>query len=366
MYVGLAAGLVLSIVGLTGSLYVFEPEITAILDKELYRTEKNKSLFADDIEMASYVELISQRKIESIQWPKRGRDTYAFKIFEDEQWYFLDQSTGKLSSGRTGLGNDIFTFILDLHTTLTMGETGRIITGVASLLFAFVMLSTGLYLWWPSNKARRRNSFKIKWDAKAKRLNYDLHNINGFYFFIPLFLLGFTGAAFYFDNETQWLVDKFTFSEPAPTSVFELKTGSYNSTENFMPVEEALAEMDKHYPGLNKRNFWMTQELDGALSFAYQNRIDVHAGAAPRIFLRVDPVTANIIGEYNPDKMPTGASLVANWHLPIHFGEFGGLFTRILWFIAGLMPAFLTYTGIKIWIGRDFKTKGRAREGLKV
>ncbi|WGK66181.1 PepSY-associated TM helix domain-containing protein [Croceiramulus getboli] len=352
LYAGLAAGLVLSIVGITGSLYVFEPEIASLLEKKIYHTEKSETLFQDDIAIATYIENLANKDIESIQWPKRGRETYVFKFFDDDQWYFFDQSTGELYSGRNGLGNDMFTLILDLHTTLKMGETGRIITGVASLLFAFLMLTTGLYLWWPNNKGRRKSSFKIKWDAKKKRLNYDLHNVTGFYFFLPLFLLGFTGAAFYFDDEMQWVINKVTFSAPAEVSVFDMETEPYKSTKDYLSTQEALSEMNKYYPEHYKRNFWMTRELDGALSFAYQERIDIHAGAVPLIFLRADPVTGKITGENNPDKMPRGASFMANWHLPIHFGEFGGIFTRILWFFSGLLPAFLTYTGAKIWWGR--------------
>lgn len=363
LYAGLLAGTILSVVGITGSLYVFEPELTALLEKKVYHTAKDRSLFEDDISMASYIEKTTNRQIESIQWPKRGRETYVFKFFDDDGWYFFDQSTGELFSGRKGLGNDIFTFILDLHTSLTLGKTGQIITGTASLLFAFLMLTTGIFLWWPSNKGRKKSSFKIKWDAKSKRLNYDLHNVSGFYFFVPLFILGFTGSAFYFDDEMQWLVDKITFSEPAGTSVFEVTSGPYTSLENYMTVEQALREMDKHYPEHYKRNFWMTDDLDGTLSFAYQERIDVHAGPAPRIFLQADPVTGTVLGEYNPDKMPRGEAFMANWHLTLHFGEFGGIITRILWFFAGLAPAFLTYTGVKIWWGRQFKSKDMNKIG---
>ncbi|MGB5818753.1 MAG: PepSY-associated TM helix domain-containing protein [Saonia sp.] len=364
LYTALLSGLVLSVMGITGSLYVFEPELTAILEKDIYLTEKKESLFTDDISMAKHVEKISDRKIESIQWPKRGRETYVFKFFGDEKWYFFDQSTGKFLSGRKGLGNDIFTFILDLHMTLTLGETGRIITGVASLLFTFVMLSTGMYLWWPTNKGRRKTSFRVKWNARPKRLNYDLHNVIGFYFFIPLFLLGFTGAAFYFKDEMQLLVDKVTFSEPAPTPIYEVRTTAHPTTKDFMDVEEVLLEMNGYYPGLYKRNLWLTQDFDGALSFAYQPRIDIHSGPQKRITLRVDPVTAKVIAEENPDKMPRGASLMSNWQLPVHFGEFGGLFTRILWFMVGLIPAFLTYTGFKIWWGRRNKSRCETAQEL--
>ena len=361
LWLGLLAGLVLSIVGVTGSLYVFEPEIAAHLEKEKYSMAKDSSMFSNDMEMALFVERISNQQIESIQWPKRGRQTYIYKFFEDDHWYFFDQSTGELAEGEKGLGNSIFNFILDLHMNLTLGEPGRVITGTASLVFAFFMLTTGLYLWWPTNKGRRKSSFRIKWDASPKRFNYDLHNINGFYFSLPLFLIGLTGAAFYFDEEVQGLVDAVTFSEPAPSFFLDTKM-EYDMSKDFLPIDSVLVAMQLHYPDYYKRNLWMTKERDGTLSFAYQKRVDVYPGADTRIFLKADPYTGRIVAERHPDYLPRGTSIVAKWHLPIHFGEFGGIITRILWFVAGLMPALLTYTGVKIWLGRNKKKTQKIRQ----
>ncbi len=356
---GLVTGLILSVVGVTGSLYVFEPELTAFFDRELYHLQGDQVIFSDDIAIAEYIEAETNQSIQSIQWPKRGRETYGFKLFQDENWYYLDQSTGVITKGGVALGNSFFGFILDLHTTLTLGEIGRMITGVASILFALMILTTGLYLWYPNNKGRRKSSFKIKWDANPKRLNYDLHNITGFYFFIPLFLVGITGAAFYFDDEIQWAVDKFTFSEPAVESVWKVKSESPESgfRGDFMSTKNALIEMNKYYPNMYKRNLWMTDQADGKLSFAYQHRTDIYSGPDNRIFLAVNPYTGEILSENNPAKLPRGSALMAEWQLPVHFGEFGGMTTRIIWFIAGLLPAILTYTGFKIWLGKNKKKK---------
>ena len=96
----------------------------------------------------------------------------------------------------------------------------------------------------------------------------------------------------------------------------------------------------------------MTSELNGSLSFAYQKRTDVYPGPDTRIFLTIHPVTGEVLKEYHPDKLPRGEAITAKWLLQIHFGEFGGLATRILWFFAGMLPALLTYTGVMIWIGR--------------
>ena len=40
---------------------------------------------------------------------------------------------------------------------------------------------------------------------------------------------------------------------------------------------------------------------------------------------------------------------MSDWMLPLHFGEFGGLPTRILWAVGGLMPALLLTTGVIMW-----------------
>jgi len=357
LWVGLASGLILSVVGITGSLYVFEPELAAFLERDLYYLKGEELLFKSDIAIAEYIEEETKQSIESIQWPKRGRETYVFKLFDDAHWYYLDQSTGEITRGGEALGNSVFGFILDLHTTLTLGETGRIITGVASLLFALLMLTTGLYLWYPNNKGRRKSSFKIKWNASQKRLNYDLHNVTGFYFFIPLFLAGITGSAFYFSEETEWVLNKVTFSERADESVWEVKSTppTTNPEKHLLSTRQALIEMNRYYPKMYKRNFWMTDEVDGKLSFAYQKKTDVYAGADTRIFLSVDAYTGEILSESNPNKLPLGSALMAEWQLPLHFGEFGGIATRILWFISGFIPALLTYTGFKIWYGRRKK-----------
>ena len=356
LWLGLTSGLVLTIVGLTGSLYVFEPEIISYLERELYQTKGQQSIFTDDIEMSLYVEEMAKKKIESIQWPRRGRETYTFKFFGDDHWYYLDQTTGKLTGDGTGLGKEVFEFIFRLHTSLTMGNTGRIITGVTSLLFALVMLTTGLYLWWPRTKTRRKIGFRIQWNAKPKILNYSLHNVNGFYFFLPLFFIGITGGSFYFRDEVRWVLNKITFSIPAKQSEVLEDRSNYH-LDDFMTVQQVLGEMDKYYEDYERRNLWMTKETESSFSLAYQKRTDIYPGPDTTIFLDIDPISGKILSEYHPDKLPTGDAIIAKWLLQVHFGEFGGLPTRILWCIAGLMPALLTFTGAKIWLGRMYKRK---------
>src|SRR5690606_12189087 len=75
------------------------------------------------------------------------------------------------------------------------------VVAYSTLIFIIVMIS-GLVLWWPKKwKGKRlRRSFWPKWSVKWKRLNYDLHNIIGFYSFLLGVAIGITGLFFSFPD----------------------------------------------------------------------------------------------------------------------------------------------------------------------
>jgi uncharacterized iron-regulated membrane protein len=349
LWVGLASGLVLAVVGATGSLYVFQPELSRLLSADVLETRGEAPLFETDQALARYVEAETGGRVESLQWPQRERATYQFKLFGDETWYYLDQTTGAITDGGEGYGDPFFAFVLDLHTTLTMGEVGRWITAVASLLLALVLISSGIFLWWPRKRAQLRRSLTIQRGLSNKRLNYDLHNVGGFWFSLPLFLAAVTGAAFLFYDEVQWVVDTVTFSEPAPPSIWEDRASTVTEGAVPLTIIEALDVMDRHYTSLHRRNLWLTDDPEGTLSLAYQARNTVSAGPDSRIFLSVDRYTGRVLRDSNPETLPRGARIMEEWMLPVHFGEFGGWPTRILWALAGLMPAVLLVTGVIMW-----------------
>ncbi len=88
-----------------------------------------------------------------------------------------------------------------LHQCLLLRyDVGHYIVGGATLII-FVMIITGIVLWWPKNKAalKQRLWFKWKSSTKWKRKNYDLHNIGGIYTFLFVLLFAVTGLVWTFD-----------------------------------------------------------------------------------------------------------------------------------------------------------------------
>jgi uncharacterized iron-regulated membrane protein len=58
---------------------------------------------------------------------------------------------------------------------------------------------TGLILWWPKRKTDRKRSFTIKWGGRWRRVNYDLHNVLGFYATSIAIILSISGLAIAFE-----------------------------------------------------------------------------------------------------------------------------------------------------------------------
>jgi uncharacterized iron-regulated membrane protein len=97
--------------------------------------------------------------------------------------------------------NEFFQLVSSLHLNLLLGERiCGIITGISVACF-FVMLLSGLVIWWPVKWRPKvlRNKLPIRKGTGKKRFNYDLHSVLGFYVLILALVICITGLVFAFD-----------------------------------------------------------------------------------------------------------------------------------------------------------------------
>ncbi|MDX5420342.1 MAG: PepSY domain-containing protein [Hymenobacteraceae bacterium] len=368
LWIGLTAGAVLAVVGLTGSLYVFQPELTVALYPELYKISNPDAAPVDVRTVVQNAEQQFGGEVTSIFFPVRELENYIVKVKGNKQFLFFDGSTG-LYLGQMEKRRGLMDGLLDLHRNLTIGENGALITGICALLLAFVLLSSGLFLWLPKKKRNLRDGLRLKPNASFKRRNFDLHNVFGFYFAIPLFLAAITGAYFGFQQKSQSVVDTLTLAKEPTPYVKELES-EYQAGILPLNVYQALDQLDKLYPGYHPRTLVMASDSVGTVNLTYLASAEIEAGPQHRPMVYLDQYTGNIVYDYNPLTAPVGRKVTRNWFVPIHFGEIGGWVTRVFWFFLGLMPAMLWVTGIIIWTGKNKKKKKRGYvmvgRGIKV
>jgi uncharacterized iron-regulated membrane protein len=360
LWLGLTLGLVLSVVGLSGSLLVFWQEIDDWLDPELCvvapppEGRAGQRPFPEALEAAGSA-LPAGAVLRFVHFPRDERTAYLFDYALDDPagggssaWQVgVDPYTAKITGKRLVQGSGAvlpahFTaFVFRLHDSLLAGDTGALLVGVAAAALIFSVL-TGLILWWPL-AGRWRRVFVIKRGAGPERFNHDLHQTAGFYTFLVLLVLLLSGLYMNLPEQFVGLVQGLSpgtrYEEPeAPPA------------EGRTPIDpaQALALAEQRHPG--GRTVWLRPPR-GERGVYTVTRMDV-PGLGPfwpqrKIFL--DPYGGELEVR-DPATRRTAGDAFLEWQWPLHSGRVFGWPGRILVFLTGLAAPLLFATGLIRWL----------------
>ncbi|OOQ61605.1 PepSY-associated TM helix domain-containing protein [Mucilaginibacter pedocola] len=354
LWLGIASGLILIVVALTGALLTFEDELEPVLFRSSQVvTPAGQRLTVDSlVQVANTV--FKDKKVSRLIIPAEADRSIEARIGEKKglKVAYLDPYTGNvLYKGK--YDGQFFQQVRSLHRYLLLGPTGKVITGISCSICLFLTIS-GLILWWPANKNAVKQRFKIKWNAKGKRLNWDLHAVSGFYISIFLLLITLTGFVWSYDwaeNLIYKLADGKLEKEAKVKNKAKLKVaeaGIYQLMFN---------QMNKAYPYTGRVAFNLPAKP--ALAVTVQKEPEEtavrHVDAA-----FFDGHTAALIKQLPYEKLSDGAK-IRRMILPIHTGSLLGWPTKLLYLIVSLFTASLPITGFLIWLGKKKKKAKPAR-----
>jgi uncharacterized iron-regulated membrane protein len=214
-------------------------------------------------------------------------------------------------------------------------------------------LVTGLVLWWPKRQQERKQRLTIKWGARWRRLNYDLHHVLGFYIASLAGVLAVTGLFMLFPvllDATMWAanggrtypqekvlpkVDTLqavtAAAEPLPDLIY--RTVRRRSPEAEMVLlGPAGTGKDPAYCWAYKQtlHYYHRDEYAFHPESGQVLQARMHAGKSPGLKL----------GDMNYD---------------LHTGQLLGLGGKIVAFLVSLLAASLPVTGTMVWWGRRHK-----------
>lgn len=357
LWLGLASGIVVFIMGITGCILVFEHEIKELTSPWLkVEAQSPEKVLPPSKIYAAVKKALPEKEIHGVWY--NGLDKTIKVDIESDSLIYVNPYSGKI----TGIVDheDFFHEIDEGHRYVWLGrEVGTAVTSWATLIFFFLLIS-GIILWFPKkwNKTTVNSSFKIKWNAKFKRLNYDLHNVLGFYSLLLAFLIALTGLIMSFHwvrESTYWITGGFT-NEKKKKEVAAVKTDTLSKSKYdvltasdiiFNKVRKEIAKHNKeaviiHFPDEPKDNFYACTDMHNG------NWRDLYFDQKT---LELLPNSRKYIGD---EKFHDWMSR-SNYSL--HVGAIGGLTTKIIYFIASLICASLPITGFYIWWGRKKKKK---------
>lgn len=359
LWLGLGLGGLLVLLGLTGSVLVFYPELDAMLHPEIRQELRlageappdwNRALatvraeFPDKHGPWRFEVIDRSGAIPARYYNPPEREGHAFRPLM--VWLSPD---GSAVLRRDYWGEYAVTFVYDLHYRLLLGETGGKIVGWAGLPLLGLLLS-GLWAWWPRawSRASWGKALRFKRQAHQHRTLRDWHKLAGLGGSVFLILLTGTGIMLSLPEESDAVlgaaglpVDQMPHVHPA-----EVAAGA----DAQIAPSQAVAAARAVFP--EARLAWI--EAPAASGGIWRLRMQVPGDPSfrfPHSYVWVDGASGTVLAVQDARHASAGSTVNA-WLHPLHDGSAGGLAGRILATLAGLVPLLLFVTGWLRWRSR--------------
>lgn len=337
---GLILGVPLFIIGLTGSIYTWQPELTQWYYDDLYLAQENTELQLSDEEVVTVLQTKTKKELKSFYFTERERETYIVQFYDDPLFYFINPDDAKIL-GTMSSRRGIFDVLLKIHMSFFI-EGGKYFVGWVALSSSFIILTSGIYLWYPRRRKFRKKDFWNWVTIKNRSYSLSWHKLLGLYLAPILFVLGISGAFFTFKNEYYKVIETIFQEQTQKTNAIV----SHPSSSSPMNMVEAIRFMGNHFTTYYPRSIHLTKEVQKTAYFSWiKNEKGVTAGKRIRPYMNVDIYTHHPIYVFNPMRANAVDSIINKWIPPLHFGELGGVIHRIINSLAGLGLCAIAYLG---------------------
>ncbi|OLY93366.1 Uncharacterized iron-regulated membrane protein [Cnuella takakiae] len=267
---------------------------------------------------------------------------------------FMNPYTGEVLE-KYSYRETFFFQMMALHRWLLGGNdsVGKIIMGVSTFLFMFILI-TGIILWWPRTRKIMVQRLKIKKDAGFKRLNHDLHIVLGFYTAIFLFIFAFTAMNWSFEwfNDALFAITK---SSPKPP---QAPKSSPVASANAVGFDKAFAAAQNLYPAAEFYNISAPKDSTETFTVSVLMADAAHENATNSVY--VDQFSGEVKGTLAFEQRNAGQR-AKSYIKPLHTGSIWGMPTKIIAFVVCLLGVSFPITGVIMWLNRT-KKKNRKTE----
>ena len=392
LWLSVPFGLIITLVCFSGAMLVFENEVNEWFRRDLYYVEtvKESPLSMDKLLEKVATTLPDSVSVTGVSISSDPGRAYQVSLSKPRRAsLYVDQYTGEVKgkSERSGF----FMFMFRMHRWLLDSMNpgnegifwGKMIVGVSTLLLVFVLIS-GIVIWWPRTRKALKNSLKITATKGWRRFWYDLHVAGGMYALIFLLAMALTELTWSFPWYRTAFYKVFGVEvQQRAAQGHEQKSDAQKRDTKLAAHREKKREGNEVRKGERSRRpennhsdmysvtspFVYWQEIYDKLR--RQNpeykQISISSGTASVSFNRFGNQRASDRYSFNTDNGEfTETSLyqhqdksgkIRGWIYSVHVGNWGGMFTRILTFIAALLGAALPLTGYYLWIKRLIKVR---------
>lgn len=367
-WVGIITAVLLFIVAFSGALAVLcRPELKIWANPELHQVKAIPSIEITEL-VNYYHKRVPEHFGENIHvYLPSGHNSHLLTLlFEshdgDEKYqeasayaYQFDPTSLELVNKYYGPSKSFYdnrktdapSFIGNFHADLHLGRPiGLILTGFLGLTL-LVSTITGLFI----HRQFLKELFTFRRKKGLDILTSDAHKIMGIWGSLFHGVIGFTGAflglasvillpaaAFVsFGGDQDKLIETFT-AIPEPVISHE-----------FVPtqIDTILLDAQKRYPKAHIKDMTIMAHND-ANGEVYLSLLGGDAVAPQLLHYLGNGQFAKSMSSFGD--IPGVSIKVLDLFFPLHFGNFGGLFIKLIWVFLGLTTALLPISGMMMWL----------------
>jgi len=365
---GITAGLVLAVMGVTGAILSYQGELLRFLNPGVMTVEVPpgaQALGPDEL-LERLRGQVGQRQILGLTLssaPEEAAQLIVGGGGPRGETLYADPYRGDLLGAARGLG--FFRFTMQVHRWLAIGDTGKAITGASTLILVFLCLS-GLYLRWPRRAGDWRAWLTLDWSRKGRGFLWTLHAVAGTWALLFYLLAALTGLSWSYDWYRQGLFALAGETAPAHGGPGGRRGPPPGGEPERASAPAPAIDLDRLFQafrrevgdGYRQVNLTLPERPGQPLQIMYVTSDAEHVRAISRLSLDTDS-SAPLKHERYADKSLSQRLLASLY--PLHTGEYFGQPGRVLMLLASLgMPLFLI-TGWQLYLDRR-RTRRAARE----
>ena len=343
-FLGITAGLVLAVMGVTGATMSFEPEIIAALNRDTPAAGASR-LDAPQL-VARIAEQRPAAKITRLTIPATSDEPtlagYTLGTSKVRHLDRIDPFTGQLLGEPRG--TEVMEVFEHLHRWLALpGEgngIGRQITGFSAIALLYFALS-GLYLRWPRRPLDWRNWFVLDFRKTGRNLYRMLHAVIGGWVLVFYLVSGFTGLWWSYDWYRQGVRAMLVAEAPErPKSRPKDAPVDLIRAWNGFTVATGGRAYDRITATVRDRG---EVQFRGKLPDARHDRVSDE--------LTIDGTTGAVVEATPYAERTLGQDIVTSVY-ELHRGAYFGIAGRIAMLLTSLTMPLFTVTGFLLYFAR--------------
>lgn len=352
-WVGLIAGFALFIAFYAGAITVFSHEVLEWDAYEQRQRPPDAAAQADALIASAIQRRPSTAEHFNLELPGEHGPRLVMRSFERQSDGTFDVHEFRWSNGRLDDSVDqsqLAQLIDRLHYTAGIpGAWGTYAFGFICILYG-VALATGIIIYAPGFL---RDLFALRIGANLKRLWQDAHNVIGVLSLPFHVIFAWSGAVLCIGTlllaPFQFLVfDGKLLPLIEPDLDVIGPAVSANTPAPMLSVTELISRATHALPDLEASSLTFTQAGDT------NAQVTIYGHTPTRTLTQLagvalDANTGEVLRVVEPQTFTAGTTFLRGL-TSLHFGEFGHLAVKWLYFILGMAGAFLFYSGNLLWV----------------